>query len=470
MMSLTLTKRKLHFRETTTTMTTMTTNCAVHRMRFVVVAVLLVGIVVILTTVSVGNETRILAGTAVTPSTASGTSIQPAEAVVSQRNYPSRSKNDNDSDDNMSQQQEPCQAAAAVANVRYQSPYSQWDGKSDLNTYLDTNGLLVSMCTPILPDPSTNTTMPSTEPLPIRCGLDKSQISSSWIQQGTTGIRLVDFLNDHHASTGYGGILDPAAVQVRCVFPADADTKQRTNDGCGTIKRKLDQLSPSVKASMQKAFVSSRNARFGTNTSWTEIGCRELFSIDYPFSLPKDTTILRRNESVATTLNCSNVDPPREDLQDMRFLDHTEYQTEMYTALMGQPVCRPDETNQREATDIQNEGPLRKIDDDSFVLLLSDCAWTDQHWNEMIRLMRFINKLGHGTRNWNELILQPLSAASPVEAIFFLQSQSFSYEIQAKLLHGATREAVNRHLPLLAFHMDTESFSCNSTRTTMSVV
>ena len=148
------------------------------------------------------------------------------------------------------------------------APSSSSSSSTSLTKYLAQSGILLTMC---LQD--------------LHCGasFQEDHLAASWIQKEATGsharfygnlglVLNATVLHDKNAVVhganheGGGGIL--------CAYPADGDTDQRRQRGCGSVKFAPNWLARWVDRS---SFVSSKNKIFGKNRTWSSIGCVEFY-------------------------------------------------------------------------------------------------------------------------------------------------------------------------------------------------
>ena len=119
-----------------------------------------------------------------------------------------------------------CTLAAATLSAIYRT-YNETSLQPNhrLEDFLSHNGILLTMC------------MRFGGLLPwLECSLGKkdTKISASWIQQNKTrGFRVIGDWIDHGPPVGL--VLKSETMNIRCLFPADAGTDKRDNEGCGPL-------------------------------------------------------------------------------------------------------------------------------------------------------------------------------------------------------------------------------------------
>jgi len=110
-----------------------------------------------------------------------------------------------------------CAALATALSAKY-ATYQEFQGGENLNSYLNDNGLLVSMCI--------NLNIFTSQ---FSCALTKKDriLSTSWIQKNETGFRVFNSASFLFPNINVGMVIDPTHLEVQCLYPADGMTAGR---------------------------------------------------------------------------------------------------------------------------------------------------------------------------------------------------------------------------------------------------
>lgn len=264
-----------------------------------------------------------------------------------------------------------CTLLAASLTANYRST-KRFDHKESITQYLQSNGILLSMC-PETPWSS--------------CGLRSNHISASWIQRNTTGTQLFP-------SGSVGVILDPAVVEMDCIYPTDADTDRRTHRGCGpvTVQQGYHYQIPSNPISRyfeKQRWIDYKNFNFGMDTQWTDIPC---------------DLLLRTRTSYSNTWIRGESD----DNAVVNFIDVSRYfMWKGLKELLGFPPCST------------VDDPMVTPMNGSIVVYVGDTAWEPTaDWNEMVDILHSLTQ--SGLYVFNEIVVKkPSELRDLVQAVFY---------------------------------------------------
>lgn len=300
-------------------------------------------------------------------------------------------------------------AAALSANFLSTTPYDTTT--SSLTEYLDSNGVLLSMCFPgfgcALPPPITH-------------------LAASWINT-KLGLKVLP------ANSNIALILDPKHSDITCIYPTDAGTDSRDNKGCGAINKDptfgstgATKLGPIRRELARYKIRSYKNFNFGRDTPWLDIDCQDFFS----------------NEgAMGAGWNCSNPD----DLFDTTttngfvyqpYLGFAKYNNE---AIMGHAICT--ETD-----------PTPHFGPDDCWLYTGPFSWPPSQWQEVMDAQLHLFEQKHPTTLlWNEIVLKlPREMGDVVSAVTYVVLPDMDKAEVDKLRRRAQKEAIMLgHKPLL---------------------
>lgn len=271
----------------------------------------------------------------------------------------------------------------------------RYDGQEKLEAYMARTGILATMCTG-----RNNST----------CDEAMDHVSASWASNSLTGYRL------YPGQVGW--LLNPAALQVRCVYPTDASTDARDNAGCGP--HSLDPVYGS------KGYAQSSNARrlevrldiqamyTKANVSWSEVPC----------------------SSILTGLETLSALGDVEDVGSLR--SYFASWSAFYEPFLGHPVCSDD-------SDLcVGIGRCGELD------FLGNSSWPPERFGDAIDTQRELHdwrpKLLEAS--WNEIVVRPTTGAYH-RAAFWLNDTSMSLLQRRRARAKARALAANRSLPVL---------------------
>ena len=257
-----------------------------------------------------------------------------------------------------------CTAALATSfTEKYLSTQSFDPATTSLPTYLESTGILLSMCIDGTCDDSEYV---------------MNHLSGSWIQNATTGPRVFD-------NEGVGVILDPTAVTVRCLYPLDAATAGREQGGCGpgTWGEDLDWR-------VRWWIYWRKISKFGFKTKWQDIPCSKL--LDVPEDEAGPPLLMDHNNtwwSSAALL--------------AHFLEST----------FGHPVCYDDIT--------PNFDDLHAM-----LVYAGPIAWMPHEWQDCTNsFSSIIHQHSTSLGIWNEIVMdRPSDMRSVIQAVFYINPRN----------------------------------------------
>jgi hypothetical protein len=220
-----------------------------------------------------------------------------------------------------------CTLLAATLSAAYRSYHEYHPGEHEsLESFLDENGVLVTMC------------MRYHGHAPwLECSRSKKdhRVEASWIQQEKTGFRVV--VPPVNLGVPVGLVLQPSATNINCLYPLDAATDQRDDDGCGPVTRDpkygskgYDHQSWYGKALARAQIVEYKRYAF-PNRTWNSIPCGEFLQSGDPNSPNANLT---KNIVLADLEEDDNHQEG-----EWYFQTETEYTVEDYSYIMGHDVC-----------------------------------------------------------------------------------------------------------------------------------
>ena len=259
-----------------------------------------------------------------------------------------------------------CTAALAAGfSQKFLSPLS-YNPNTSLRDYLGANGILMSMCEGPCDDDE----------------FRMDHFSGSWLQNSTTGMRV--FQNE-----GVGMIVDPLAVDVKCVYPVDGMTTDRDGMGCGPLKDRGDWFGPPQPAWQIRLWVKWRKiTKFGYSKKWEDIPCTDFFAGDeyFPFD---NMPMLTDHNNTWTTIS-------------YMYVKHVE-------KVVGHAVCYPDMN-----PDFGNR--------DMMLAYYGPEPWWPKQWQECTDEMQRIVQNNPKSRGiWNEVVIDnPMDVRQIVQAVFYI--------------------------------------------------
>ena len=243
---------------------------------------------------------------------------------------------------------------------------SQSSIQRQLSRYLSTHGILLSMCFPL------QCTIPMT----------RTHMSASWIN-ALTGPQVVT------TQSHVGLLLDPTSplIQIHCLYPSDAVSAERQDQGCGPLD--LDPHFPSYQNEHEKQILHQqirqfKNLNFGVHTNpWTKIDCSDYFAIQHAELIqaftwrPRTINATSHNETRTKYSQESSVF----EIQPL----YSIYQ-EQHAAIVGHPVCK-----------VSDQDLAKRHG--SFWIYAGSFGYPPEQWQEMIDIqLQFLR--GHDlTRN-----------------------------------------------------------------------
>lgn len=326
-----------------------------------------------------------------------------------------------------------CAALAATLSSQY-STYQEYQPSENLNRYLDENGLLVSMCSHAK----------GLGPLfRYECEPNKRDkiLPASWIQKNQTGIRVSHV---PQLPTGVGMVVDPLAVDIQCLFPADGDSALRDDSisngsvakGCGPVavdphygSKGFDRL-PKWKQVFERAFwneYAQRNFQNDPNVSCTDFffqnddGPRKLETMMYLRDLNPDI--------------CFDEFSYRNYIQIL--VDDVEYKVQ-------HKVCQDSNSS--------------KLHRNNWFIYWGRCSYQPSEFEAMMDTMKRLNE--QMAQNWNEVVLdRPETLKDVIQAIFYVEWPFNPHNQYPNAVRQAKK--MEKHLLKLHWKDDKPLFHCN---------
>ena len=338
-----------------------------------------------------------------------------------------------------------CVSLAAVLSSKYRT-YSPFNESSDsLNSHLNENGILLSMCDIHLPV------------VGIRCGLSPTSKSwsSSWIQEKETGFRVFAISDNYSV----GKILDPTKVEINCLYPTDASSSFRDDHGCGPLSNDPQHGSRGTnryyRMFEQWYLTQIKNQQFGSDTPWTNISCS-----DYTFEgdLGQNVTIVRYNNNNKRQERDGSVSWKRRSSPgSVSYEAFSAYSARIWGEIMTHPICDTNSTNDKP-----------NLTRDHWLLYQDGFWWEPQAWDSVLSLMKTIRTSHPDVRLWNELVLsKPKRQEDAVQAVFYLIKPHMSSKNLQKAYLAAKKQATKWKKPLLKVDLTgaADVFACNQSAT-----
>lgn len=276
-----------------------------------------------------------------------------------------------------------CTDLAAKLSTSFLSS-ALYDGVTPLAEYLAMTGVLLSMCL------GGNCTAD-----PIPHPKDNVHLSGSWIQQSTTGARI---FAPFHGAAGHGMAINPQEVEIQCVYPLDALTDKRQDQGCGKVDF---DISWRQKAYIKLNVYYRKYTRFPWK-KWEDIPCSglwnstkdgDLFDLQGrppgPFWSMKQAGMIDRDQTWKSMLYIT---------------------AEIVKGIIGHTVCYDD---------------VDPDFDDGFMLpYFGDESWLPEEWNESANVTKAVIDQHPTSRGiWNEVVISHVPEedyATAMEAMFYV--------------------------------------------------
>lgn len=250
-----------------------------------------------------------------------------------------------------------------------------------------------------------------------------------------------------------GVILDPLHVDITCVYPTDAGTDGRDNDGCGPSSYNPKYGSKGAeKAGIIGRWMAKRAYEWYTrdyygNRTWEEISCTELFQL--PEALVNGTVWKAKVDDDYKSCNSEGYLRAARHTVDIaarqgRSLAHVELEyTSLaadiaweFGALLGHPPC-----------EVESQTIEQLFDEYHWFEYGGTCSWKPHQFEQMMDSMRndFIKPHPKMSISWNEIVAaKPRSnqeERNSIAAVFYVKYPSESDEVIAEARQLAEREA-----------------------------
>lgn len=304
-----------------------------------------------------------------------------------------------------------CSLLASALSAAYHSP-AKFGGNStrELQDYMSTNGLLVSMCMGV---------NSSCTPLP-----QSAHWSGSWVSEGV-GFNIV-------AGTLIGMVADPHALDLRCVYPTDGGTDGRDDGGCGPLA--LDPfygsggakaLGPLGRARAALKFKRYFHRRFGSNTTWKDVTCLELFGAE----VFRDGTSWQpkgKQEAACAAMKASYSNDTIQWEPMISVYERAEQ------AIVGKPVCSVKDPD-------PNFGPSNFLEYDGF------CSWEPGEFAQAYSWMLGFKRQYQNVKQWNEVVAKPVfgdELRASARALFFIRPIGADAKLVEALAYVANQNAI----------------------------
>lgn len=327
-----------------------------------------------------------------------------------------------------------CTAIAAALSLSYRQYDDSYDPKTgvSLEEFLDSNGILLTICMRY------RGLIPWQE---CSRGRQDSKLSASWVQrEKTRGFHTIGTPIDVGPPVGL--VLKPTATIIRCLFPADAATDGRDDDGCGPAMNDVRYGSKGYdhvgwfKKQLLKAEVRYyKNSVFGANRTFESIPCDEFF-------ISNASQIQGPNPPVLGRLN--------ED-SEWNFETLTGRLIDEWSYIMGHSVCNTSQPVPKPNLDNTTARPQ--------LFYQEHKSWRATEWADMVRLMEQALDEHPSLDVWNELVLKVPTgdteasfANHTVQAVFFIKGRGVVMDEIARRI--AKREAKRMIKPLMYIDLD----------------
>ena len=332
-------------------------------------------------------------------------------------------------------------AAALSSKYRSYQPYSSIHNSDNfsngtqekLEDFLDRNGILLSMCKRF--DRDLQRSVPD-------CRLDDKDTSfaASWVQEVETfGFNVFRPLEDY----GVGMVMDPPRVHATCLYPGDAASKARDDQGCGPLSEDPDHGSwgrtEAYREMVRKKFQDVKAQRF-PHTDWINITCLDLIYGNE--SRLATITNVFQNQGVEAN---DSQDSHDNNINDTFVFETIEVSQERFlTELMGFQPCTPGETEPQ-------FGPT------NWFVYVDTQYWRPSDWNEFVSTMRRLMLDHPAVKNWNEVVLEKPKddeeLANMVQAVFYVDDPNESDEGMRTFYRYAKSKATEWGKPLLRVNL-----------------
>ncbi|KAL7572608.1 hypothetical protein ACA910_010365 [Epithemia clementina (nom. ined.)] len=349
-------------------------------------------------------------------------------------------------------------ALTLSANFRQTDPFRGDNNTPNaLSRYLSTHGILLTMC------------------FPFQCvlPLGSTQMAGSWIN-ALTGVEIIPTFDSN-----VGLILDPTKINIRCVYPTDAASDWRYDDGCGPFRWVQDDSSDYL---WRQRLHDYKTMNFGVDTPWEHVDCATFFPVDerlYPrlaltWKFQPTRSKQKKNKNNNNTLGQSSDDDKNETykngqleeekeeksdpnyrssntfmkselLPDLEFQSLDAFYQQEYAALLGHRVCH--------VTDVNNKNKV-------FLIYSGPTSWNGTEWQTAMNLQHNFmqhykrrrlpgnNQDGNITLFWNEIVmaLPRPQLQDAVLAVFYLVDDDRRDSHDTLLLHRRNERQSTRRI------------------------
>eukprot|EP00523_Entomoneis_sp_CCMP467_P007148 CAMPEP_0168721880 /NCGR_PEP_ID=MMETSP0724-20121128/2313_1 /TAXON_ID=265536 /ORGANISM="Amphiprora sp., Strain CCMP467" /LENGTH=423 /DNA_ID=CAMNT_0008768541 /DNA_START=6 /DNA_END=1277 /DNA_ORIENTATION=- len=362
-----------------------------------------------------------------------------------------------------------CTALAAVLSAKYRrynaSEYNNDTNTSSLPSFLNRNGVLVTMC---MRFPSTEALAwwDCSSPRRRRRRQTSTRLSTSWVQQDqTSGFQVIRW--PLIRSPPVGLVLDPTVLaasngsgtslsssSLSCLFPVDAATEVRDDHGCGPLSMDArygshgydHETSPWRKWWTRQQIINYKNQQFGPATPWDSIPCRDFFEPaveqqqqrqqessnnprGVPFSLLVDDWMkiqdFPQSESNNTTTTNPNDITVIGDIRrpyHWNYASPEQYAIDQWQHTLGHVIC-----NARQPAPGPNFDGRRKnrtTAQPSSLIYTGPTSWKAPQWHELLRWMQAEQRQHPRLHVWNELLWElptTTQLETAVQAVVYYQ-------------------------------------------------
>lgn len=310
-----------------------------------------------------------------------------------------------------------CPDLALRLTENYYSTNRFNQSSESLSGYLDQNGILLTICLgqPILPSIFGGL---------CSLGIFLNHVAASWIRNVDTGFRIFGGPpqpTDDELLIGL--ILDPLTADINCVYPIDAVTNSRLNNGCGPLKQSPEAPNQDSRKLDRYATIKFKNEMFAKTSKWSDVICEEFFRLD--------TGMVAMNNSDCSFAVEHDVPVP------MLFESASKYNFEIFSTAAGHPVCN-----------VTMPWPEPNSNTRDSILYVGSCVWKPTDWLSMLDTMVHVASDYPRANFWNEVVVAKRRALNDiVQAVFFVHGSHDQSQYEA-----AKKEALGIGKPLLILH------------------
>jgi hypothetical protein len=338
-----------------------------------------------------------------------------------------------------------CTALAAALSLAYRTHEDFQPATETLEEFLDHNGVLLTMCMRF------RGTIPWME-----CSRDKndSKLSASWVQRDKTkGLHVIGKPIDIGPPVGL--VLKPTSTKIRCVFPADAATDGRDDQGCGPMSsdpqhgsKGYDHVGWIEKQVFRQQIISYKNYKWGASRIFASIPCK--------YFLDRDDTNVTLPLVGFVNETPNHVRKKHRRPGQWILQSDSELIIDQWFYIMGKDVCNKSQ-------------PVPKPDlgRDNYLIYQGVQSWNPQEWTESMEMMQQVLQLvPPSVHVWNELVVEVPTAPSEaefanhtVQAVFYLKGNGVVVDEIARWI--AKRESQKMNKPLMFIDLQNLSDESN---------